>query len=75
MRNKVIEIYGSDLSQFESAKSILETVHLLNVIERAAILNLLDWYNKPDRFPTLLSDEEFIELKKKINTFCAYEKR
>jgi hypothetical protein len=72
---KKIELYGTDLSQFDKQRCPLNsTVHVLTVNQTVAITFLVNQFLKCDINQWLLSVEEAEDLKVKLKNFIAYEK-
>lgn len=75
MHYKKVELYGTDLSQFDKDRCPLNsTVHLLTVNQTVAITFLVNEFLKGDTNQWLLSVEEAEDLKVKLKNFIAYEK-
>ena len=72
---KKIEIYGTDLSQFDKDRCPLNsTVHVLTVNEIVALTFLIKEFLKNDTNQWLLSVEEAEDLRVKLKNIIAYEK-
>ncbi len=75
MQYKKVEIYGTDLSQFDKDRCPLNsTVHVLTVNEIVALTFLIKEFLKNDTNQWLLSVEEAEDLRVKLKNIIAYEK-
>ncbi len=75
MQYKKVELYGTDLSQFDKDRCPLNsTVHVLTVNEIVALTFLIKEFLKNDTNQWLLSVEEAEDLRVKLKNIIAYEK-